>query len=204
MDTSSHMYISKVIRKLFPGLGFFDGEIVSYNSPLYKIVYSDGDSEEMDEEGWEKFEKYIIMALCSLILLFRILLYLLPNQLPQSESFETQDFSMEKENVPDEFSPARTRKSARIGDENAVDSSSGAVNSTVRSVLSGVDSNGTFQTTVLNSEEDGMDFFSALEYMNSKFSGGTSSSLSSSTTAIDDLYASQLVPQRSKRIGVKY
>lgn len=42
-------FLGEKVRKYFPDHGFFVGEVVSYKSPNYKIKYSDGDKDEMNE-----------------------------------------------------------------------------------------------------------------------------------------------------------
>lgn len=39
--------IGTKIRREFPGYGFFEGTVVDYKKPFYRVVYPDGDSEQL-------------------------------------------------------------------------------------------------------------------------------------------------------------
>ena len=39
--------IGTVIKREFPGFGVYDGTVVEYKKPYYRVVYADGDSEQL-------------------------------------------------------------------------------------------------------------------------------------------------------------
>jgi len=46
-ETRKPVPIGTKIKREFPGYGFFDGTVVEYKKPYYRVVYPDGDSEQL-------------------------------------------------------------------------------------------------------------------------------------------------------------
>ena len=48
-------YIGKYISKHFEGCGMFLGQVVAYKRPYYKVIYEDGDQEELEVDEVQRF-----------------------------------------------------------------------------------------------------------------------------------------------------
>lgn len=150
-----NFYINRRVRKWFTSRGFYDGTVVGLSHRLlYKVLYDDGDWEEMDEDG--------------------ILLYLLPevSEPPVSSSSSSSAAGGKVKSAMNGGEEQETTVTLRRGrSRDPTGQLQGQQQHTVSEnricVLAGFNVHGELRTKLVDATSD-LDYFSAMKYLETK------------------------------------